>query len=169
MIGQPLPLPHIHPINISPTLLDQKPHHRHPLSLVLLSSERRALNSAMQRAPTKLCAMLTQLLQRGYGALARNGFKQRRSDKGVQIGGISDVSTVRDTPSNQFLIIADETEEALAASERGTGCYKTTLGSSSFAKLKKKKRSVLKHPKTNNSKKRKKKKERDNQLTHSPP
>lgn len=75
----------------------------------------------MQRAPAELCATLTQQLERRYGALARNALKQRRGDEGVQIRGISDAGAVGETPANQALIIADETEEALAAGERRAG------------------------------------------------
>lgn len=68
-----------------------------------------------------MCATLTQQLERRYGALARNALKQRRRDEGVQIGRISDAGAVGETPANQLLIIANETEKTLAAGERGAG------------------------------------------------
>ncbi len=120
MIRQSLPFRHIHPIHISPALLDQKFHHRHPLAPALRSRERGAFNGAMQRAPPELCAPLPQQLQRGDGALARNGLKQGRCDEGVPIRGIRDAGAVRDTPTDEALIMADETEEALTPGECGT-------------------------------------------------
>lgn len=84
----------------------------------------------MQRAPPQLCAPFPQQLQRGDGTLARNGLKQGRRDEGVHIRGIRDAGAVRDTPTDEALIMADETEEALTAGERGTEGVKPTHVSS---------------------------------------